>query len=510
MSMYTKEDFNALDISMLEAEVDYLKAERDAAITRAEEAKQAHTEEVEYVNRLRAENEKLRKDQETRESQLKRRQDDAEKYAERNDLLRRENEKLRGSLAAEQDCAKDLLETCGDLGREKDLLRNELRTIAEKTAREQREACALAFKHPPYPNDFQERWAREIVRAAPLVTDAPSKAGRKTVSALGPFGPLGMVIGDPDAIAREIAAWPEEASVTTDGHCKCGLHAIRAGITGIVWYWSRHTREECLLQLPNERCWCGRLRSEHQDEHGHASSPPAEPAAEAIDEWTDAKLIDWLDGDCTPLVRKLLEAIRTRNKLLTRQTERAEGFDQHRHEAWKCNAELNRMLTEKDARIEQQKAEIAELKEYARVLKVDLGELQKDIADNLRLRAKCSRQRKELRRLNQKQRNMLADVADLAREAIDRDARIVLLKSELEQARKPVERRADVDVTGRVIHVGDWVTSISEPAVHGWPQKVTATAKTHINTEVSSWSNRTNDDDVHLRIVDPPKRGSDD
>lgn len=55
----------------------------------------------------------------------------------------------------------------------------------------------------------------------------------------------------------------------TEARCACGLHTIAAGVHGVNWYWAVHTRKRCSLDLPNVRCWCGRLRSEHQDEHGH-------------------------------------------------------------------------------------------------------------------------------------------------------------------------------------------------------------------------------------------------
>ena len=57
--------------------------------------------------------------------------------------------------------------------------------------------------------------------------------------------------------------------VDSDQHCACGLHTIPHHIVGIKWYWSHHTRRRCLLELPDVRCWCGRLRSEHQNQEGH-------------------------------------------------------------------------------------------------------------------------------------------------------------------------------------------------------------------------------------------------
>lgn len=54
--------------------------------------------------------------------------------------------------------------------------------------------------------------------------------------------------------------------------CKCGLHIIPETITGVKWFWARHTKETCTVELPNIRCWCGRLRTEHQNDEGHDPS----------------------------------------------------------------------------------------------------------------------------------------------------------------------------------------------------------------------------------------------
>lgn len=51
------------------------------------------------------------------------------------------------------------------------------------------------------------------------------------------------------------------------GKCKCGLKDIPAGVNIIRWYWQEHSRTRCTLELPNERCWCGLLRSEHISGH---------------------------------------------------------------------------------------------------------------------------------------------------------------------------------------------------------------------------------------------------
>jgi hypothetical protein len=51
--------------------------------------------------------------------------------------------------------------------------------------------------------------------------------------------------------------------------CKCNLHTVPAGIDRVNWYWARHAREECTVELPNLVCWCGRTRAEHQNKDGH-------------------------------------------------------------------------------------------------------------------------------------------------------------------------------------------------------------------------------------------------
>jgi hypothetical protein len=55
--------------------------------------------------------------------------------------------------------------------------------------------------------------------------------------------------------------------------CHCGLHRIPPSFTGVRWYWSVHRADACTLELPNLRCWCGLLRSEHQQ--GHMTVPEA-------------------------------------------------------------------------------------------------------------------------------------------------------------------------------------------------------------------------------------------
>ena len=52
--------------------------------------------------------------------------------------------------------------------------------------------------------------------------------------------------------------------------CKCGQREIPPGAHAVSWYWQTHGRDACTLELPNVRCWCGLLRSEHIDGHAKA------------------------------------------------------------------------------------------------------------------------------------------------------------------------------------------------------------------------------------------------
>ncbi len=56
--------------------------------------------------------------------------------------------------------------------------------------------------------------------------------------------------------------------------CKCGQQEVPAGAHGVNWYWQNHARDKCVLELPNLRCWCGMLRSEHIDGHDPAAPHP--------------------------------------------------------------------------------------------------------------------------------------------------------------------------------------------------------------------------------------------
>jgi predicted nucleic acid-binding Zn-ribbon protein len=55
----------------------------------------------------------------------------------------------------------------------------------------------------------------------------------------------------------------------TEDPCKCGQRQVPRGTDGVSWYWQRHSREACTLELPDAVCPCGLRRSEHI--HGHAT-----------------------------------------------------------------------------------------------------------------------------------------------------------------------------------------------------------------------------------------------
>jgi hypothetical protein len=74
--------------------------------------------------------------------------------------------------------------------------------------------------------------------------------------------------------------------------CKCGLHKIPAWANGVSWYWQLHKRDVCMLELPNIRCWCGLLRSEHLEGHADTNAPKAPEAVPLSDEKIRAL---WLD-----------------------------------------------------------------------------------------------------------------------------------------------------------------------------------------------------------------------
>lgn len=63
------------------------------------------------------------------------------------------------------------------------------------------------------------------------------------------------------------------------GKCSCGQHDVPAGCDGVQWYWQRHAREACTLELPNKQCWCGLLRSEHITGHKEGAARPLDSSA---------------------------------------------------------------------------------------------------------------------------------------------------------------------------------------------------------------------------------------
>ena len=66
----------------------------------------------------------------------------------------------------------------------------------------------------------------------------------------------------------------------TAGQCKCGGHTVPAGCDGVQWYWQRHGRDACTLELPNLRCWCGLLRHEHVTGHKEGVESPGQSAVD--------------------------------------------------------------------------------------------------------------------------------------------------------------------------------------------------------------------------------------
>lgn len=342
-----------------------------------------------------------------------------------------ENKKLRGELAAREEEVRVQHSDAEDFRRMANAARRELATIAEKTAREQRESDKVFVTewlegeiHLPSKVNF----ANEAITYAPLVTDAPSKVERKACSRCGGSGQV----------------------ATTE--CPEGIHAFDP-----------------------------------------ASPPSAEPAAEAIDgfdtfaaaqqscvsavgdKYTNAEL-DRLAVEYPasgPGFKNLTAAIRRRNALLAEKDAVIERL-LSKTENWRLGC--TQLVLQKAAQerlIEQQKAEIAELT-YARdeacsvcyqvrefcMHDVNDGQFDhpfKNIADlkrdlprireeNKRLRAKCSRQRKELRRLNQyarlsnKSHYQTYGERNTARKERDQAlGRIKELESELEKARKDDE-----------------------------------------------------------------------
>jgi len=76
--------------------------------------------------------------------------------------------------------------------------------------------------------------------------------------------------------ARGGAAPQVKEADKPEAQCACGLMPVPSGFDGVRWYWQRHARDTCTLELPNTRCWCGLLRSEHVEGHAKQPAPPAE------------------------------------------------------------------------------------------------------------------------------------------------------------------------------------------------------------------------------------------
>lgn len=80
---------------------------------------------------------------------------------------------------------------------------------------------------------------------------------------------------------------PRTSDHTLAARCICGQQEIPAGADGMQWYWQHHSRVgPCVLELPNQRCWCGRLRSEHVDGHAAVLESEQLRSAEEASEWT--------------------------------------------------------------------------------------------------------------------------------------------------------------------------------------------------------------------------------
>ena len=74
----------------------------------------------------------------------------------------------------------------------------------------------------------------------------------------------GMAVALDPLVVRDPDPWKRNPK---QGMCKCGQMQVPAGVDGVNWYWQRHARDGCTLELPNTRCWCGLLRSEHINGH---------------------------------------------------------------------------------------------------------------------------------------------------------------------------------------------------------------------------------------------------
>lgn len=81
-----------------------------------------------------------------------------------------------------------------------------------------------------------------------------------------------FVVAHLDELVALAARQQQADKQHTEGPCKCGLKTIPAYADAISWYWQMHARDKCTLELPNERCWCGLLRSEHLEGHADKQS----------------------------------------------------------------------------------------------------------------------------------------------------------------------------------------------------------------------------------------------
>ncbi len=142
-----------------------------------------------------------------------------------------------------------------------------------------------------YLSDEQNAFLRRLV-AALRSRAAPGEDARRLAEAVyhsPTYARLDEQGNGLRAICDALRAPPREPAKAeqekTEGPCKCGLRQLRAHEGGHSWYWQLHTREKCTLELPNARCWCGLLRSEHLE--GHAAHPSEDEAREAYSQMTD-------------------------------------------------------------------------------------------------------------------------------------------------------------------------------------------------------------------------------
>lgn len=204
-----------------------------------------------------AENEKLTEQLTTVKAQL----DLANMLAKKCAATMAENEKLRGELAnarVDIELQRSSAKTFQGL-----LAAAERResSIAEKTAREQREACLLRLKRWGDNDAGLPQSIDDVIGQTPLVTDAPSKPYREHARILGQLGMYAIRTDkSADAIAREIASWPKE---TDTGDVKCG---------------------RCKRPL-NCHLWLGGTEPKYCDAFGRFVFDPAPPPPESPAAW---------------------------------------------------------------------------------------------------------------------------------------------------------------------------------------------------------------------------------